>query len=110
MKQVQKRRPPRYRVQVQMTLLLVLFTIVTTLATGWIIYAQVSEQVIRDAWKQHESLLESACMSLNRQIEQMRSFAWQLNNDSGVEMYLHLKEQTPKNILTKKSIIELLQK
>ena len=110
MKQVQKRRLPRYRVQVQMTLLLVLFTIVTTMATGWFIYAQVSEQVIRDAWKQHESLLESACMSLNRQIEQMRSFAWQLNNDSGVEVYLHLKEQTPKNILTKKSIIELLQK
>ena len=110
MKQVRKRRLPRYRVQVQMTLLLLLFTIVTTLATGWIIYGQVSEQVIRDAWKQHESLLESACMSLNRQIEQMRSFTWQLNNDSGVEMYLHLKEQTPKNILTKKSIIELLQK
>ena len=110
MKQDRKRWLPRYRVQVQMTLLLLIFTVVTTLATGWIIYAQVSEQVLRDAWEQHESLLESACMSLNRQIEQMRSFTWQLNNDSGVEMYLHLKEQTPKNILTKKSIIELLQK
>lgn len=110
MKQVQKRRLPRYRVQVQMTLLLLLFTLVATMSTGWIIYGQVSEQVIRDAWKQHESLLDSACMSLNRQIEQMRSFTWQLNNDGGVEMYLHLKEQTPKNILTKKSIIELLQK
>ena len=110
MKRDQKRRLPRYRVQVQMTLLLLIFTIVTTLATGWIIYAQVSEQVIRDAWEQHASLLDSACMSLNQQIEQMRSFTWQLSNHSGVEMYLHLKEQTPKNILTKTTIIELLQK
>ena len=101
MKQNQKRWLPRYRVQVQMTLLLLVFTVVTTLATCWLIYSQVSEQVIRDAWKQHESLLDSACLSLNQQIEQMRSFTWQLNNDSGVEMYLHLKEQTPKNILTK---------
>ena len=106
MKRDQKRRLPRYRVQVQMTLLLLIFTIVTTLATGWIIYAQVSEQVIRDAWEQHASLLDSACMSLNQQIEQMRSFTWQLSNHSGVEMYLHLKEQTPKNILTKKDIID----
>ena len=105
----QKRKLPRYRVQVQMTLLLLIFTIVTTLSTGWIIYTQVSEQVIRDAWIQHESLLESACMSLNRQIEQMRSFTWQLNNHNGVQLYLYLKEQTPKNILTKKAIIELLQ-
>ena len=110
MKQDRKQWLPRYRVQMQMTLLLLVFTVVTTLATGWLIYSQVSEQVIRDAWKQHESLLDSACLSLNQQIEQMRSFTWQLNNDSGVEMYLHLKEQTPKNILTKKSIIELLQK
>ena len=42
---------------------------------------------------------------LNQQIEQMRSFTWQLSNHSGVEMYLHLKEQTPKNILTKKEPI-----
>ena len=110
MKRDQKRWLPRYRVQVQTTLLLLIFTIVTTLATGWIIYSQVSGQVIRDAWAQHESLLDSACMSLNQQIEQMRSFTWQLSNHSGVEMYLHLKEQTPKNILTKKAIIELLQK
>ncbi|MBR5109336.1 MAG: helix-turn-helix transcriptional regulator [Clostridia bacterium] len=109
MKQNQKQRLPRYRVQVQMTLLLLIFTIVTTLATGWLIYTQVSEQAIRDAWMQHESLLESACMSLNRQIEQMRSFTWQLNNHSGVQLYLHLKEQTPKNILTKKAVIALLQ-
>ncbi|MBR3016824.1 MAG: helix-turn-helix transcriptional regulator, partial [Clostridia bacterium] len=109
MKQNRKRRLPRYRVQVQMTLLLLIFTIVTTLATGWMIYAQVSEQVIRDAWMQHESLLESACMSLNREIEQLRSFTWQLNNHSGVQLYLHLREQTPKNILTKKTIIEQLQ-
>ncbi len=110
MKRDTKRWLPRYRVQVQTTLLLLVFTIVTTLATGWIIYSQVSGQVIRDAWAQHESLLDSACMSLNQQIEQMRSFTWQLSNHSGVEMYLHLKEQTPKNILTKKTIIELLQK
>ncbi|MBR3107217.1 MAG: AraC family transcriptional regulator [Clostridia bacterium] len=110
MKRDQKRWLPRYRVQVQMTLLLLIFTIVTTLATGWIIYTQVSEQVIRDAWEQHASLLDSACMSLNQQIEQMRSFTWQLSNHSGVEMYLHLKEQTPKNILMKKDIIDLLQK
>ncbi len=64
MKQDRKRWLPRYRVQVQMTLLLLIFTVVTTLATGWLIYSQVSEQVIRDAWKQHESLLDSACLSL----------------------------------------------
>ena len=109
MKRDQRRWLPRYRVQVQITLLLLIFTIVTTLATGWIIYEQVSEQVIKDAWEQQASLLESACMSLNQQIEQMRSFTWQLSNHSGVEMYLHLKEQTPKNILTKKEIIDLLQ-
>ena len=109
MKRDPKRLLPRYRVQLQTTLLLLVFTIVTTLATGWIIYAQVSGQVIRDAWEHQASLLESACMSLNQQIEQMRSFTWQLSNHSGVEMYLHLKEQTPKNILLKKDIIELLE-
>ena len=110
MKQGRKQWLPRYRVQAQLMLLLLVFTVATTLATGWILYRYVSEQAIEDAWKQHESLLDSACTALNQQIEQMRSFTWQLDNNSDVEMYLHLKEQTPKNILTKKAIIELLQK
>ena len=110
MKQDWKQWLPRYRVQAQMMFLLLVFTVTTTLATGWILYRYVSEQAIADAWKQHESLLDSACTALNRQIEQMRSFTWQLDNNSDVEMYLHLKEQTPRNILTKKAIIELLQK
>ena len=104
-----KRRALRFRVQAQWTLLLLLFTLVTTFATGWIIYGRVSEQVVRDAWRQHESLLDSACMALDQQIGQIRSFSWQMNNSVGVERYLYLKEQTPRDILTKKEIIESLQ-
>ena len=97
------------RVQLQMVVLLVLFTLLTTQLTGWIIYELMSDQVIRDTWQQQEALLRSACASVNREIEQVKSFSWQLSNDNGVEKYLRLKEQTPKDILTKRDIIEELQ-
>ena len=40
------------RVQLQMVVLLLLFTILTTSLTGWIIYDRMSDQVIRDTWQQ----------------------------------------------------------
>ena len=92
-----------------MVVLLLLFTLLTTLLTGWIIYDRTSEQVMRDAWQQQESLLRSACGAVNREVEQMKSFSWQLNNDSGVQRYLHLAGQTPRDILVKREIIEKLQ-
>ena len=97
------------RVQLQMVVLLLLFTLLTTQLTGWVIYELLSDQVIRDTWQQQEALLRSACASVNREIEQVKSFSWQLSNDNGVEKYLRLKEQTPKDILTKRDIIEDLQ-
>ncbi len=97
------------RVQLQMVVLLLLFTLLTTQLTGWVIYELMSDQVIRDTWQQQEALLRSACASVNREIEQVKSFSWQLSNDNGVEKYLRLKEQTPKDILTKRDIIEELQ-
>ena len=106
---MEKKRRPLTRVKAQWTLLLLLFTLVTAFVTGWILYTQVSSQVIRDAWQQHESLLESACTALNREIGEMRSFTWQLNNHAGVTRYLHLKTQTPGDILVKKDMIDLLQ-
>ena len=39
------------RVQLQMVVLLLLFTLLTTLLTGSIIYDRTSEQVIRDTWQ-----------------------------------------------------------
>jgi hypothetical protein len=92
-----------------MVVLLLLFTILTTSLTGWIIYDRMSDQVIRDTWQQQEALLRSACASVNREIEHVKSFSWQLSNDSGVQRYLHLAEETPKDILTKRAIIEKLQ-
>ena len=97
------------RVQLQMVVLLLLFTLLTTLLTGWIIYDRTSEQVIRDTWQQQEALLRSACSAVNREIEQVKSFTWQMNNDNSVQRYLHLTEQTPKDILAKRGIIEKLQ-
>lgn len=97
------------RVQLQMVVLLLLFTLLTTLLTGWIIYDRTSDQVIRDTWQQQEALLRNACSAVNREIEQLKSFSWQMNNDSGVQLYLHLTEQTPKDILTKREIIAKLQ-
>ncbi len=102
-----KRRMLRYRVQAQWTVLLVLFTAVTTFVTGWILYGRMSDQVIRGAWQQHEALLDSACTALDQQIDQMRSFTWQLNTDTDVQRYLYLKEQTPRDILAKTGIITL---
>ena len=107
-RQAEKRTRHR-RVQLQMVVLLLLFTLLTTLLTGWIIYDRTSDQVIRDTWQQREALLRSACAAVNREIEQIRSFSWQLSNDSGVQRYLHLTEQTPKDILDKRNIIEKLQ-
>ena len=97
------------RVQLQMVVLLLLFTLLTTQLTGWIIYELMSDQVIRDTWQQQEALLRSACASVNREIDQVKSFSWQISNDNAMEKYLRLKEQTPKDILTKRDIIEELQ-
>ena len=103
------RKTRHRRVQLQMVVLLLAFTLLTTLLTGWIIYDRTSEQVIRDTWQQQEALLRSACSAVNREIEKIKSFSWQLSNDSSVQRYLHLSEQTPKDILTKREIIEKLQ-
>ena len=109
MKQRADRKTHHRRVQLQMVVLLLLFTLLTTLLTGWIIYDRTSEQVIRDTWQQQEALLRSACSAVNREIEQIKSFSWQLSNNNAVQQYLHLSEETPKNILTKRGIIETLQ-
>ena len=95
MKQRANRKTHHRRVQLQMVVLLLLFTLLTTLLTGWITYDRTSEQVIRDTWQQQEALLRSACSAVNREIEQIKSFSWQLSNDNGVQRYLHLTEQTP---------------
>ena len=105
MKKTAGRQTRHRRVQLQMVVLLLLFTLLTTLLTGWIIYSQTSQQVIRDTWQQQEAMLRSACAAVNREIDQIKSFTWQLSNDSGVQRYLHLAEQTPKDILTKRGII-----
>ena len=97
------------RVQLQMVVLLLLFTLLTTSLTGWIIYDRTSDQVIRDTWQQQEALLRNASASVNREIEQIKSFSWQISNDNSVQKYLHLTEQTPKDILNKRGIIEKLQ-
>ena len=55
-RQAEKRTRHR-RVQLQMVVLLLLFTLLTTLLTGWIIYDRTSDQVIRDTWQQREALL-----------------------------------------------------
>ncbi len=109
MKRRAEKQAHHRRVQLQMVVLLLLFTLLTTLLTGWIIYDRTSEQVMRDAWQQQESLLRSACGAVNREVEQMKSFSWQLNNDSNVQRYLHLAGQTPRDILVKREIIEKLQ-
>ena len=109
MKRQAEKQTRHRRVQLQMIVLLLLFTLLATQLTGWIIYDRTSEQVIRDTWQQQEALLRSACASVNREIEQIKSFSWMLNNNNGVEKYLRLKEETPKDILTKRDIIEELQ-
>ena len=40
------------RVKLQMVVLLLLFTLLATLLTGWILYDRTSDQVIRDTWQQ----------------------------------------------------------
>ena len=56
MKQGRKQWLPRYRVQAQLMLLLLVFTVATTLATGWILYRYVSEQAIEDAYANVEKI------------------------------------------------------
>ena len=97
------------RVKLQMVVLLLLFTLLATLLTGWILYDRTSDQVIRDTWQQQEALVRSACSAVNREIEQVRTFSWQLGNDNGVQRYLHLADETPTDILAKRNIIEKLQ-
>ncbi|MBP3648846.1 MAG: helix-turn-helix domain-containing protein [Clostridia bacterium] len=109
MKSTGFRLPLRRGVKLQIIAILLLFTVITTVLTGCLIYSLISRQVIRDAWQQHESLLNSACSSVNQQLEQLQSFSWQLNNHSGVSMYLRLKTQTPQNIIIKQKIIEQMQ-
>ena len=109
MKSTGFRLPLRRGVKLQIIAILLLFTVITTVLTGCLIYSLISRQVIRDAWQQHESLLNSACSSVNQQLEQLQSFSWQLNNHSGVSMYLRLKTQTPQNIIIKQQIIEQMQ-
>ena len=48
MSQQTGRKTRHRRVQLQMVILLLLFTLLTTLLTGWIIYDRTSDQVIRD--------------------------------------------------------------
>ena len=59
MKRRAEKQARHRRVQLQMVVLLLLFTLLTTLLTGWIIYDRTSEQVMRDAWQQQEALLRS---------------------------------------------------
>lgn len=103
------KRTHHRRVKLQMVVLLLLFTLLATLLTGWILYDRTSEQVIRDTWQQQEALVRSACAAVNREIEQVRTFSWQLGNDNGVQRYLHLAGETPTDILAKRNIIEKLQ-
>ncbi len=98
------------RVRLQMIGFLLLFALLSTLLTGWLIYDRMSGQVLRDTWQQHEALLRSAAASVNREIGQIKSFSWQLSNDARISRYLHLAKQTPRDILTKQGIIGDLQR
>ncbi len=97
-------------VRLQLIGFLLLFALLSTLLTGWLIYDRMSDQVLRDTWQQHEALLRSAAASVNREIGQMKSFSWQLSNDARIIRYLHLPEQTPQDILIKQGIIGDLQR
>ena len=98
------------RVRLQLIGFLLLFALLSTLLTGWLIYDRMSGQVLGDAWQQHEALLRSAAASVNREIGQIKSFSWQLSNDARIARYLHLAEQTPQDILIKQGIIGDLQR
>ena len=98
------------RVRLQMIGFLLLFALLSTLLTGWLIYDRMSGQVLRDAWQQHEALLRSAAASVNREIGQIKSFSWELSNDARIIRYLHLTQQTPRDILSKQGIIGDLQR
>lgn len=67
-------RLPGRSVRVQLTVLLLSFTLLATSLTGMLIYRHTSRQLIADAWQQHETLLKAACSSINQQLEQLRSF------------------------------------
>ncbi len=93
----------------QMIALLVSVALIATLATGWLIYNSAAEELIDDAWRQSQALLETARTAINRQSEQMCSFSWQLSNHVKVVPLLYARESTPENILAKRDLIDLLQ-
>ena len=64
MKRRAEKQARHRRVQMQMVALLLLFTLLTTFLTGWMIYSRSSEQVIQDAWQQHEALGRSLVQGL----------------------------------------------
>lgn len=93
----------------QLIALFVVVTLVATLATGWLIYNTAADQLIDDAWQQSRALLETARTAVNRQVEQMRSFSWQLSNHGRILPLLYSREQTPESILVKRDLIDILQ-
>ncbi|MBQ3705663.1 MAG: helix-turn-helix transcriptional regulator [Clostridia bacterium] len=98
------------RVRLQLIGFLLLFALISTLLTGWLIYDRMSGQVLRDTWQQHEALLRGAAASVNREIGLIKSFSWQLSNDVRIKRYLHLADQTPQDILIKQGIIGDMQR
>ncbi len=96
-------------VRVKLMTLLIAFTVVTTVFTGFWLYQRTSSQLMEDAWRQQEALLKTTCVSMDQQLEQLNSFSWQLSNDRSVETFLFLSDQTPSHILIKKDLIETLK-
>ena len=88
-------------VRVKLMTLLIAFTVVTTVFTGFWLYQRTSSQLMEDAWRQQEALLKTTCVSMDQQLEQLNSFLWQLSNDRSVETFLFLSDQTPSHILIK---------
>ena len=101
-------RLPGRSVRVRLTVLLLSFTLIATSLTGMLIYRHTSRQLIADAWQQHETLLKAACSSINQQLEQLRSFSWQLSNDNSVQTLIALHKQDASSILEKQKLIARL--
>lgn len=100
---------PKGGVRAQLIAILLTLTLLATSLTGWMIYERAADQLIEDAWTQNQALLETALAAVNRQIEQMRSFSWQLSNHNKIVTLLYARDQTPENILVKRDLIDLLQ-
>ncbi|MDD3335831.1 MAG: helix-turn-helix domain-containing protein [Eubacteriales bacterium] len=96
-------------VKPQLVALLIGIALIATLTTGWLIYESAAKELIDDAWRQSQTLLETARTAINRQSEQICSFSWQLSNNAKVVPLLYAREQTPENILNKRDLIDLLQ-